>query len=119
MSYKIEYTRHILKDSSSRITDPSVKTEEEIKKYYKELFCNIYTTMKYRWVKAKIYWERGRDKEWSNERHGKMVCGRHKFVFKQKWLLKHFVLITYMYKTETDTLEWNLLRTIRYRQWKN
>ncbi len=71
--------------------------------------------MKFEWQEAKLYWQK--KENWHD--YGKIVCGKHKFVFKKKDNKNEFILITYMYKTDVDTLEGNLLKTVRYWQWKN
>lgn len=103
-----------MQDSSMRIKDPSVKTEEDIEKYYKKVFNSMYYNMSYEWIPAKLYHNK-KDIESGVE---KLVCWNHKFVFKKVNELE-IKLITYMYKTDMDKMEQYLLNLVRRHQWND
>lgn len=117
MSYNIQYTRHILEDSSLRIRDKSIKTEEDIKKYLKQMFCLMHNAPTYCWNQVKIFIDNTCKEKWCQ--NWKIVAGNHKIAFKQRIGTKDFLLITYIYKTDLDKVEYNLLKTIRYWKWMN
>ncbi len=79
------------------------------------MFSQMYNNMKFEGQRSRINWQESKD--WYTS--WKIICGRHKFVFKKKDDENEFILITYMYKTDLDLLEWWILNTIRYWQWKN
>lgn len=107
----IQFTRHILIESSLRIDDMEIKKDQEkIKQYFKSMFCSMWSGGKYEWNKARMTHT---EREWIF----KIQAWIHKIIAKKTWE-EDFLLITYAKKRECDMIENQILYRIRNAKWK-
>lgn len=93
-----------------RIKNKQAKSSEEnIMKYFKDMFCSMYHNGNFWGEKSRMYHN---EKNWGF----KLIAGKHKLMCKEdkNW---DMVLITYARKREIDRIEGEVLRSIRRQTW--